>query len=149
MGAREQAIDDIRHFNRHYIPLMHLLEPRYLDTGYSTMECDILFEISAHRDCTATELVGLFGVDKGYLSRMLSTLERDGLIERRPSDADRRARLLRLTDKGGAFISELTVKGREVVGSALLGASDDECAEMAACMRRVLDILDAASRRGA
>ena len=44
-----------------------------------------------------TELAGRIGVEQQTLGRVLRDLEQDGLIERVPSEHDRRARVLRLT----------------------------------------------------
>ena len=39
-------------------------------------------------------------LDSGYLSRLLRSLEAEGLVEVTPSEGDRRVRTARLTDKG-------------------------------------------------
>jgi MarR family transcriptional regulator for hemolysin len=43
----------------------------------------------------------------GALGRCLDTLEAQGLIERRPHDRDRRAKLVHLTESAGSVLEEI------------------------------------------
>lgn len=139
--SRTDAIDQIRHFNRHYVPAMHLLDQRYQHTDYTTMEADVLIELSEQPGRSARELIQLFGIDKGYLSRMLGRFEGEGLLERTASPDDGRVKLLSLTDAGEALAAELAEAGRRIVGEAVGEATDEEYEEIAACMRRILRIM--------
>lgn len=51
--------------------------------------------------------------DKSSVTPLVKGLERDGLIERRPSTSDRRSVTLQLTRKGEAHLDELLVHVRE------------------------------------
>lgn len=142
MTIRKDAINDIRYFNRHYVPLMRLLDQKYLDTPHTVMEADVLIEVSEHPGCGARDVVRELRVDKGYLSRMLRRFEGEGLLERKPSAADGRVRELYLTEAGQTYVRELVQKGVEVVGSAFAGASDAELAEVAASLRRTVNLME-------
>ena len=141
MPTRTESIDDIRRFNRHYVPAMHLLDQHYLDTPYLTMEADVLIELSERPGLSARDLVSRLGVDKGYLSRMLGRLEGEGLLVRSPSPDDGRVKLLRLTEAGTAEADELTEAGRAVVAEVVGDASDEDYAEVARCMCRILEVM--------
>jgi len=54
---------------------------------------------------TQRELARLMTIENPTLVRLLDSLEEQGLIERRPSERDRRARLLYLTNAGERFMS--------------------------------------------
>lgn len=53
------------------------------------------------------DLANRLGVDRTVMTYLLDDLERDGLVERQPDPADRRARLIVLTDKGTTTLAEL------------------------------------------
>ena len=142
MSDRTAAIDQIRWFNRHYVPLMQLLNAKYLETGYSTMECDVIIELFENDGVTATDLVAQLGIDKGYLSRLLTRCEKAGLLVRTPSPCDGRVRLLHLTDAGRAFAISLIKRGEQLVDSVFGNADDAQLAEAADCTRRIMQIIE-------
>ncbi|WP_226363675.1 MarR family winged helix-turn-helix transcriptional regulator [Pseudonocardia abyssalis] len=70
------------------------------------------------------------GVDRTVMTYLIDDLEGAGLVERRPDPADRRARLLSLTDDGSARLC--------AVERALRSAEDAVLAPLAADERTVL-----------
>ncbi len=75
---------------------------------------------------TQKDLASLIGVDGSSLVRVLDILERQGLIERRRSESDGRARLVFLTLEGErrvAAISRELAKGEQTL---LAGLSESE-----------------------
>ena len=58
-------------------------------------------------------------LDPGYLSRILQRFERDGLLAREPSPADRRQGLLSLTAAGRDAFAPLDARSREEVAALL------------------------------
>src|SRR2546427_4863128 len=92
--ALEDRIGAIRHFNRFFTRQIGVLREGLLHSPYSLTEARILFEL-AHRDAvTASELCRELGLDAGYLSRILTGLEQQGLIDKVRSENDGRQRLL-------------------------------------------------------
>jgi len=59
-----------------------------------------LYFVGRRPNLSVGELLGLLGVTKQSLGRVLGALIDNGLIEQRPGEADRRQRLLRLTPAG-------------------------------------------------
>ena len=57
-------------------------------------------------DYTQTELAELVGLDKPTMVVTMDELERLGLAERRPSERDRRARVIAVTRAGGRKVDE-------------------------------------------
>ena len=53
-------------------------------------------------DATQVEIANRIGIERATLTRMLDTLEADGLIERLADPADRRTKRIRLTKAGEA-----------------------------------------------
>ena len=113
-----------------------------LHTPYSLTEARILFEIASRDEATASDLSRELGLDPGYLSRILSGLERRGLIEKTPSESDARRRLLSLTPEGKDAFSLLDVRSREEVGELLDELSEEEQWRLLVAMRTIEGILD-------
>ncbi|WP_027341571.1 MarR family winged helix-turn-helix transcriptional regulator [Hamadaea tsunoensis] len=66
-----------------------------------------LLERAKDSDLTQRELADLCGLDKTTMVVVIDKLEKEGLVERRPSSVDRRA-----------WIINVTPKGRKVLGKA-------------------------------
>src|SRR5437016_1449047 len=58
-------------------------------------------------DLDQSALAARLGVDRNSTSLLVGSLETKGLVARRVSDADRRARLIRLTSKGERLLNKL------------------------------------------
>ena len=97
--------------------------PKLLDSPWTLQEARIIYEIAARKTCTATDLVRALGLDAGYLSRTLQTLQRRQIVARKPSKTDRRAAELALTAKGRTAFAELDGRSRSEV-AGLIGKLD-------------------------
>ena len=95
-----EQVERMRRFNRFYTHKIGLLEGGKLYDPFSLTETRVLYEI-AHRDrVTASDLVRDFGIDAGYLSRMLRGFEKQGLVARKAAKEDARQSILGLTAAG-------------------------------------------------
>jgi DNA-binding MarR family transcriptional regulator len=100
------AVSVVRRFNRSYTQRIGALEDSFLGTGMPLGPSRLLFEIGVE-PATAQVLRERLGLDSGYLSRLLRSLEADGLVAVVPDPADRRRRLVSLTAAGQARWAEL------------------------------------------
>jgi DNA-binding MarR family transcriptional regulator/GNAT superfamily N-acetyltransferase len=89
----------VRRFNRTYTQRIGALDESFLGTGRPLGPSRLLFEI-ADAGATVRELRDRLGLDSGYLSRLLRTLENDDLVVVRPDPDDRRRRRVTLTRRG-------------------------------------------------
>jgi DNA-binding MarR family transcriptional regulator len=64
--------------------------------------------------------------DEPTISRIVAVMERDGLIERRADPADRRSRLLYLTERGRSLRRTLVPEARAMVRESLAGIPEDD-----------------------
>jgi DNA-binding MarR family transcriptional regulator/GNAT superfamily N-acetyltransferase len=119
----ESQVAAVRRFSRFYTRKLGIIEPRLLDSPWTLQEARIIYEIAERQTCTATDLVRALGLDAGYLSRTLQSLQRRQIVTRKPSKTDRRAAELALTAKGRAAFAELDRRSRRDVAS-LLGKLD-------------------------
>jgi DNA-binding MarR family transcriptional regulator/GNAT superfamily N-acetyltransferase len=106
-GAGDAAVVAVRAFNRFYTNTIGLLRGKYLGTPYSLTEARILFELAQGEASEVTDLRRAVDIDAGYLSRILSRFESDGLISRERSAADGRRQVIRLTDSGRSAVGGL------------------------------------------
>jgi DNA-binding MarR family transcriptional regulator len=70
--------------------------------GVSMAQCHAILEIGAAGGLNLKDLAARLGLDASTLSRTVESLVQDGLAERTPSAADRRATVIRLNPKGQA-----------------------------------------------
>jgi DNA-binding MarR family transcriptional regulator/GNAT superfamily N-acetyltransferase len=115
----DSQVAAVRAFSRFYTRKFGIIEPKLLDSPWTLQEARIIYEIAARQTCTATDLVRALGLDAGYLSRTLQTLQRRQVVARKPSKTDRRAAELTLTAKGRAAFAELDGRSRSEVAGLL------------------------------
>jgi DNA-binding MarR family transcriptional regulator/GNAT superfamily N-acetyltransferase len=103
----DQQISSLREFNRFYTAKLGLLRKRHLDGEFSLTEARSLYEIGSHPRITASALRETLDLDRGYISRLLSSLSRRKLIRQAASTADGREKLLTLTPAGERSVKHL------------------------------------------
>ena len=96
----DSQIQTVRRFNRFYTRQIGVLQDHLLASPYSLTEVRMLYELAHRERPTASDLCRELGLDAGYLSRILRTFEKRGLIQKRPSAADARQIELTLTAAG-------------------------------------------------
>src|SRR3984885_13256174 len=107
------AVAAVRGFNRFYPNTIGLLRGKYLGTPYSLTEARILFELAQRDVSEVTDLRHVVDIDAGYLSRILSRFESDGLIARQRSATDGRRQVIRLTENGRSVVAGLDGRAAE------------------------------------
>jgi len=75
------------------------------------------------------------------LTSMLDRMEQSGLIRREPSPSDRRALLIRLTDKARALQQDYDRISRQMDDLYYLGFTEDEVRQFEGYLQRILDNL--------
>ncbi|MDE1178950.1 bifunctional helix-turn-helix transcriptional regulator/GNAT family N-acetyltransferase [Paraburkholderia sp.] len=139
--ARQNA-EAVRHFNRFYTRHIGALHEHLHKSAFSLTEVRVLQELSRERTQTAATLARNLGLDSGYLSRLLTSFERRGLISRRPSDSDARQSLISLTDSGRDAYSPLDVAATEEVCNVLERLQPGAQEQLIAAMKLVERLLD-------
>ncbi|BDA80366.1 putative HTH-type DNA-binding domain-containing acetyltransferase YbfA [Leptospira kobayashii] len=134
-------VDKVREFNRYYTNALGLLNAHFLNSKYSLTEARILYEIGSTDLCTASSLVQLFSIDKGYLSRTLKQLERNGMIIRKKSKEDTRVLMLTLSKKGKQELAELNNVSNAQIANLMKRASAFEISELVSAMDTIRQTL--------
>ena len=94
----------------------------------------MIYELDGEREISMLELRALIGLDAGYLSRLVSRLERLGLISKRRSDRDGRVQLLRLTAAGAEQRATLDARSAAQVGALLDPIPEDRQEDLVEAM---------------
>jgi DNA-binding MarR family transcriptional regulator len=121
-------VERVREFNRYYTARLGVLSDHYLGGRRPLSEARVLFEIGSCSD--VRDLRGRLGLDSGYLSRLLRTLTRQGLVEVRPHPSDGRVRTVSLTPSGEQERADLDARARSSVSSLLGALSSGERARL-------------------
>ena len=88
---------------------------------------------------TQRELAHLMTIENPTLVRLLDSLEEQGLIERRHSERDRRARLLYLTKAGERFMSDLNERANVLREEMLKGIENTDLEVALRVFERVME----------
>jgi DNA-binding MarR family transcriptional regulator/GNAT superfamily N-acetyltransferase len=133
----------VRRFNRIVTERVGALDDRFLSRDRPLGEARVLWEIGVHgRDLRS--LRADLGLDSGYLSRLLRSLEAAGLIAVGPQESDRRVRIARLTPLGSKERKLLDRRSDELAASLLAPLNPAQSARLVAAMADVERLLTAA-----
>ncbi|WP_227699106.1 MarR family winged helix-turn-helix transcriptional regulator [Spirosoma radiotolerans] len=110
-----ENIKQIRYFNRFYTAHLGLLNHPILESDYSLSEVRVLYEIGEANQVTAQQLSERLKLDKGYLSRLIKLLTKQGILLKVPSSSDGRALQISLSDAGRSLLKRLQVKSDEQI----------------------------------
>jgi DNA-binding MarR family transcriptional regulator len=139
--VKDKDIDKIRAFNRFYTNHIGLLDQYIYHSRYSLAEVRVLFELYHSENLTAREITNVLAMDKGFLSRMLRTFEKKGLIKRSQSKEDGRANHISLTPAGRKEYEVLDREADEQVEKILKSLSPGECRKLVDSMTAIRRIL--------
>jgi DNA-binding MarR family transcriptional regulator/GNAT superfamily N-acetyltransferase len=131
-------IASVRSFNRTVTQRVGALQDRYLARDRPLGASRVLWEIGEG----ATDVRSLrarLDLDSGYLSRLLRSLERDGLVVVGPDRSDKRVRSVRLTARGRNERALLDRRSDELARSLLEPLSSDQ-------RTRLVDAMDVVER---
>ncbi|MBE3559400.1 MAG: MarR family transcriptional regulator [Ktedonobacteraceae bacterium] len=138
----EDRVRAVRDFNRFLTRQIGVLREGLLHTPYTLTEARVLFELAQQDDLTSTDLGRILGLDAGFLSRILSRFEQQGLVERVRSETDGRQRLLRLTAKGRDAFALLDRRSRDEVAEMLSDLSEEDQQRLLKAMNTIKSIFN-------
>src|SRR5947209_5625166 len=111
-------VEQVRRFNRVVTERVGALNERFLGRPRPLGEARVLWEIGTSGS-EVRLLRSRLGIDSGYLSRLLRSLENAGLVELSPSPSDARIRVACLTRAGRRERAGLDRRSDELAQSLL------------------------------
>ncbi|MFF6998826.1 MarR family winged helix-turn-helix transcriptional regulator [Streptomyces sp. NPDC008313] len=97
----------------------------------------VLTLLGRHGDMRMSRLAELLAVDMSVTSRHVAHVAERGWIDRSPDPADKRSRILRLTDAGRDRLDELSRRTTELLAHRLGDWTDDEVGQLIGLMTRL------------
>lgn len=137
-----ELVARLRSFHRTVTERVGALEPRYLGRDRPLGESRLLWEIGPDGR-EVRDLRRRLGLDSGYVSRVLRSLEAQGLAVVEESEADGRVRVARLTARGRRERAELDRRSDELAWSILEPLDDGQRARLAKAAATVERLLRA------
>jgi len=142
-----QHVEAVRRFNRFYTKQIGVLHERLLRSPFSLTEARVIYELAHHEKSTATELSNELGLDAGYLSRLLRSFKKRGLIHKQPSQTDGRQNLLSLTEQGEEAFAMLNARSRSEVAAMMSVFSASDQNRLVKAMHTIEGLLGAQPER--
>jgi DNA-binding MarR family transcriptional regulator/GNAT superfamily N-acetyltransferase len=136
------AVGQVRSFNRVVTQRIGALDDAFLSRDRPLGPARVLWEVGAD-GADVRALRERLDLDSGYLSRLLRSLERDGLVVVEASDADRRVRTARLTPTGLAEREELDKRSDDAASAVLDPLSPRQRERLVTAMAEVERLLSA------
>ena len=115
---------------------------RMVHPDLSPVAYSMLMALNESGSRRASDLVGLFSVDKGAVSRQVQSLLELGLIERAPDPEDRRAAILSITEEGSRRLASIAAARRSEVIDRLAEWSDEDLQAFVSAMARYNSALE-------
>jgi DNA-binding MarR family transcriptional regulator/GNAT superfamily N-acetyltransferase len=140
------AVERVRSFNRVVTQRIGALDDAFLSRDRPLGPARVLWEIGPG-GADVRALRERLDLDSGYLSRLLRSLERDGLVVVEASAEDRRVRTVRLTPAGVTERGELDRRSDDVAASLLAPLSDGQRSRLVTAMAEVERLLTASMIR--
>lgn len=138
-------IEQVRRFNRVFTKRIGVLDESYLARGRPLGEARVLFEIGLAGSIGLQALRERLGLDSGYLSRLMRSLEGQGMVELVRDEADARARLATLTVEGKAEFEAYDQLSDDAAEDLLGSLEEMQRSRMVAAMAEIERLLRAAS----
>src|SRR3954451_17022723 len=146
MRRMAEDVAAIRAFNRFYTARVGALRDGLLATAHPLPEARVLYELGQRETTDARDRRRALELDAGYLSRLLGSLEVQGLVARERSAADARRQLVTLTTNGRAAYATLDERSANEIATVLDGLAAHDRARLRVAMDTVREVLDGAPR---
>jgi DNA-binding MarR family transcriptional regulator len=141
-GMEAVLIEQVRRFNRSVTQRIGALDDGFLSRSRPLGQARLLWEIGLE-ESDLRSLRSRLDLDSGYLSRLLRSLETDGLVVVEASETDGRMRTARLTRAGRAERAELDRRSNDLAASILQPLSEQQRGRLVAAMADVERLLAA------
>jgi DNA-binding MarR family transcriptional regulator/GNAT superfamily N-acetyltransferase len=133
-------VEQVRSFNRTMTERVGVLNDHFLGRNHPLGEARLLWEIGTE-GASVRELRSRLGLDSAYVSRLLRSLEGQGLVVIATSENDGRVRQVQLTEAGLRERSELDQRADAFARSLLEPLGESQRVELAAAMAEVERLL--------
>ena len=124
-SMKKENIEEVRAFNRVYTVFMGILNKSFLKSKYSLVETRVMHAAYTKDGIMPSEIVTMLNIDKGYLSRIITSLEKRKVIVKAKSESDGRSVRLSITEFGKSEFEKLN-KASDIQVEGLLSQFNEE-----------------------
>lgn len=142
-GLFDERVRQVRAFNRFYTRQIGLLNESILESPFTLAEARVLYEILLFGERRATDLCAELFMDPAQVSRIIQRLKGYDLLEVGPSEADGRARTIRLGELGRKAAETLDLKSSADIARMLEDRADAAQTALISAMNTIAAILAA------
>ena len=139
-------VEAIREFNRFYTRRIGVVKAGVVGSPYTLPEARVLYALGRDGEATATAIGRELSLDLGYLSRLLQSLRRRGLLQAKRASHDGRQQLLTLTEKGRKAFMLLDARSRDEMAAMIAPLKAAERERLVGAMRTVQSLLHGRKR---
>lgn len=133
------SADVLRAFKRMMRLNRQLMSRTAAHAGGHPAQAGCLWVLSRYSDITQRELAEKLHLAPATVTTMLQRMERDGLIERRPDEADQRLTRITLTQAGREQGLKHSAVHKEYVDSVISPLAEDDRRELARLLNLMAD----------
>jgi DNA-binding MarR family transcriptional regulator/GNAT superfamily N-acetyltransferase len=133
-------VEQVRRFNRTMTERVGVLNDHFLGCNHPLGEARLLWEIGIE-GARVRALRSRLGLDSAYVSRLLRSLEAQGLVVVKPSEQDGRVRQVQLTEAGLRERAELDSRADAFARDLLEPLNERQRAKLAGAMAEVERLL--------
>jgi DNA-binding MarR family transcriptional regulator len=133
----KDQVEQVRRFNRLVTRRIGALSDDYLSRGRPLGEARLIFEVGAAGGTDLGRLRSMLGLDSGYMSRLLRSLEAQEMVEVRRKVGDGRAREVIPTAKGRKEFAAYDSRSAKLAQSVLSPLNEAQRERLVAAMAEV------------
>ena len=133
----------MRRFNRFYTGRIGVLKLGMVGSPYTLPEARVIYALGRDGESTATAIGKELSLDLGYLSRLLQSLKRRGLLQAKRAAHDARQQHLTLSDKGRKAFTLIDSRSRDEMAQMLAPLKSEERRKLVSAMQAVETLLNA------
>jgi MarR family transcriptional regulator for hemolysin len=126
----------LKEVSRRYV---NRFEVRAVEIPLNLAQAKALVRLEKNEGVSQARLAELAEVDPMTMVRILDRMEAEGLLERRPDPADRRARCLYLTAKAKPILNEIWRLSDEIRAEIFAGVGEAERDQFMTVLERLYD----------
>jgi MarR family transcriptional regulator for hemolysin len=131
-----------------YRTFARIVDAQLRELGLAMSQLPVLIVLKQGKPLPQAELARIAHVEQSSMAQLLNRMERDGLVERIADPADKRSRLISLTERA----SRRMHKGKAIMDAtveiALQGFSAADIEQLDRLMRRINENLERAAEEG-
>jgi DNA-binding MarR family transcriptional regulator len=117
--------------------LRRRFEQKSGDYNITSAQWRAMAQLSRNDGLTQVGLAHLLEIEPMSVCRLVDRMEAGGFVVRRPDPADKRAKLVYLTEKSRALLDVMKVVAAEVYEDAFAGFGEDERSRLVGTLNRI------------